>query len=266
MAGQNTDRTLSLAAERLDRLIASFLSSRNVVMPELGRWEAQVEAINLFNLSIRHAEGVITLAKTDWPLVAPAAAAARCALECSVRAAWLINDKDDFVCEARYLAYLAEEEELLERWEQEVSKRGGDASAPRKKREEIKSFRLKVTNALPNGTVAVKSASMRKMLASIGGDNLYMLYRELSQYAHGTHSATWMFRGRGLGTERRYGDFVKVSDWYTPLLFVLLAFGHPARLVLARIGGTEHLPDREDGKIRRALEKVRASKRTRHEP
>jgi hypothetical protein len=66
---QPTPEILSICAD-IDAQIEIFLEARHSV-PPLGRFEAQTEAACLFNLAIRHAEGVIELTKKDLVLLPP---------------------------------------------------------------------------------------------------------------------------------------------------------------------------------------------------
>jgi hypothetical protein len=94
----------------LDDLLGQFITACRESLPPLGKYEAEVEALNLFKLAIRNIEGVIALARTDLVLLPPAIASARAGFEAAVKAAWLIDADDPFDREARWIVHLASEE------------------------------------------------------------------------------------------------------------------------------------------------------------
>lgn len=86
--------------DALDGAIKRFLQEKARLVVT-GYYEAEVEALLIFNLGIRHVEGVITLARSDLVLLPATYHLARAAFECCVRAAWLINEENPMKCEAR---------------------------------------------------------------------------------------------------------------------------------------------------------------------
>src|SRR5206468_8162087 len=81
---------------------------------------------------------------------------------------------------------------------------------------QLKKFGLAVQARLPSGVKAIAhNPTLDQMLASFDGKQLYPLYIYLSQFVHGGHAATWIYR-KGLGTQRRAGEFIDASDWYVP--------------------------------------------------
>jgi len=76
---------IETACAAIERSIRRFLDAR-ATFPRLGRYESQIEALNLFNLTIRNTEGVLSLARTDLVLLPAAAAVARATLETGVKA------------------------------------------------------------------------------------------------------------------------------------------------------------------------------------
>ena len=113
-------REVEVACEELDRAIGLFLEARKT-LPPLGRYESEIEAVNLFALAIRDIEGVVALAREDLVLLPPAMAAARAAFEAAVKGAWIVDVDDPFEREVRWLAHLKAEERFYER----VAKRCG---------------------------------------------------------------------------------------------------------------------------------------------
>jgi hypothetical protein len=68
----------------------SSLSIERIAL-QLGKYEAEIEAWALFNLAIRHIDGVIALARHDLILLPPALMAARAGFEAAIKAAWLVD-------------------------------------------------------------------------------------------------------------------------------------------------------------------------------
>ena len=57
-----TTPEVGIVCDELERGIGRFLDSRST-LPPLGRYESQVEALNLFYLALRDIEGVVALAR-----------------------------------------------------------------------------------------------------------------------------------------------------------------------------------------------------------
>jgi hypothetical protein len=100
-----TTPEVGLVCDDLEQGIGRFLNSRST-LPPLGRYESQVEALNLFYLALRDIEGVVALAGTDLVLIPPALASARAGFETSVKSMWMVDADDPFECESRWLAHL----------------------------------------------------------------------------------------------------------------------------------------------------------------
>jgi hypothetical protein len=83
------------ACRELDSAIRRFLAARRT-LPALGKYESEIEALNLFYLTLRDVEGVIELGRADLVLLPPAMAAARAAFECGVKSAWLVDADGGF--------------------------------------------------------------------------------------------------------------------------------------------------------------------------
>jgi len=98
----------------MDGAIQAFLTRRKS-LPPLGRWEADIEANNLFNLAIRHIESIVELARRDLVLLPSANVLARAVFETSVKAAWMVQPDDPFQRELRWLAHLQEEVRMHDR-------------------------------------------------------------------------------------------------------------------------------------------------------
>jgi hypothetical protein len=224
--------------ELLDWAIDDFLAARNALDRSYQRYEANIEALTLFNLTLRHVEGVITLAQTDLVLLPPAQVAARSVLETSVRAAWLIEPTDPFNREVRYLAHLEDEEKYFHRQIKLGQELGSDVSKDQEWVAGIEKFRRSVASLLAARGFTTKTPvpSFLDCLRSLGEERIYRIYAMLSQTAHGTHAGTWLHRSGGLGTAAIDGEFVSGDDWNIPLAICRFAFITPASIILSRLG------------------------------
>jgi len=229
--------TIENACRQLDDAVKLFLDSRTT-LPPLGRYESEVEALNLFNIAIREIEGVITLARADLVLIPAAFAASRAAFEVAVKAAWLVDSDDPYSREVRWLTHLRGEERYCQRVAQRLEDLGKDAQAFRLRADRLQSFRQAVAKALPAGYQELPgSPAFEDMLKSLGGNEVYAFYIHASQFIHGEHAGTWLYRTGGLGTEKRSGEFVRPADWSAPLRLSWLSLVRPGRVLLSRLGG-----------------------------
>jgi hypothetical protein len=221
--------------DRLDEMIAEFIAVRNNLA--LGKYEAPVAALLLFNLTIRNVDGVITLARTDLVLLPPALIIARAAFEASVKAAWIMMPADPFERETHWLAHLKSEESYLEREIKEWNALGLDAQAQQHDLNSFKEFQDGVGALLKtrgyNTDMVVPN--FRDCLRLLGEERTYGLYTLLCQTAHSTHYGTRHYRS-GLGTKQVIGEFVKPSDWGLPLGLCRFAFKTPAITILKQLG------------------------------
>ena len=155
----------------LDLIIEEFLAAKNALDGSYRVYEAPFEALNLFNLPIRHVEGVIALARRDLVMLPPAELAARAALESAVRAAWTMDPADLFERESRWLAHLKTEEDTLSRAIRLGTSHGIDTADWQKQLSSIKSFREAVASLLEargySANIAVPH--LRDCLRSLGG-------------------------------------------------------------------------------------------------
>ena len=236
-----TTPEVGLVCDELEKGIGRFLNSRST-LPPLGRYESQVEALNLFYLALRDIEGVVTLARNDLVLIPPALASARAGFEAAVKSMWMIDAGVPFECEGRWLAHLKAEERFHNRIAARFDEIGKDAGPTRKLAEAIASFSQAMQEILPPTIPVLNgSPSVDKMLESAGVDHLYATYIYLSQFAHAEHAATWLYRSRGLGVEKEIGDFTKPADWHVPLGVAWFSLVHIGRVILKRLGGDPDL-------------------------
>ena len=101
--------------------------------------------------------------------------------------------------------------------------------------------------------------TLDQMLASFDGKQLYPLYIYLSQFVHGGHAATWIYR-KGLGTQRRAGEFIDASDWYVPFRLSWLGLRELGSLMLWRLGARakSFMPRAAFAAVDSAVERIRS--------
>lgn len=194
----------------------------------------------IFNLGIRHAEGVIALAKTDLVLLPASFHLARAAFECCIRAAWLVDEVEPLKREARYIAHLDGEISAISRSSDRQEVAGSNVGAARTRANKLKQFRDALADALmERGVPLLKQIpKFEQMLSSIGGKSLYPAYIEASQYAHGGHAATWLYRRSGVGTQKVIGETISPEQWILPLRMCWLALYRPGDIIATRIANS----------------------------
>jgi hypothetical protein len=183
----------------------------------LGKWESEIESMNLLFLVVRNVEAIIELTETDLVLVSAANVLARAAFEIAVKAAWMITPSDPFECELRWLVHLEEEERMHEKIAERVTRFGGDPTRFKDHSASLRSFRTGVIGSLPSGYAVLSgNPSVEQMVESIGQSQVYNVYTMLAAYVHGSHAATYLYR-RDLGTAKKRGEFIAACNWYIPL-------------------------------------------------
>jgi uncharacterized protein DUF5677 len=230
----------------IDGVVGHFLKARETI-PPLGRWEAEFEAINLFNLVIRDIESIVELAKIDLVLLPGANVLARAAFEISVRAAWMVQPDDLFQRELRWLAHLQEEVRMHERLVTKIAKFGGDPQIYKEQGARLRKFQEDVASALPAGYPRLPgNPSVEDMLESVGQRQVYPVYVLLAGYVHGTHASTWLFR-KHLGTFKEDGEFISTENWRLPLWTSWKCLQVLGQYVLGRLkAGTPDFLSQED--------------------
>lgn len=239
------------ACDEVDRVVAAFLKSRRS-LKGYGEFESSTEALLLFNLVVRQVEGVLSLARNDLVLLPAAMACARAAFETALKAAWMVNSNDPYLRETRWLAHLQEEERVYERaakrW---PGKFAGQAA-------QLREFRQGVEAMLPPQAERLKhNPTVDQMFEAFDGKQLYPLYIYMSQFVHGGHLATSLYR-KGLGTMRQTGEYVSPSSWYLPIRMCWLALSELGSHMLWRIGSPRrnYITEAERRRIEGQLRKV----------
>jgi|GEM_PF-3347576 len=255
---------LLAACEHLERVITRLIAARDEL--DVGRYEADVEACLLFNLVLRHVESVLVLARHDMVLLPAAFTAARAAFETSNKAAWLIDADDPFEREARWLAHLGEEERVYQR----AMARAEEASAKSsfgRYAADLGEFKTAVAALMPSHIKPLKgNPNLEEICRSIGGDRLYAMYIYLSQFVHGGHLATSLYR-QNLGIKKEFGEYIRHGHWYIALRICWLSLSHPVDILLSRLATPpiQYLSPAERAAVEGAIEAINSeSIRTLH--
>jgi hypothetical protein len=202
-----------------------------------------VEAWNILKLILRHVKGIITLAENDLVLLPSAMVLARSAFEAAVKSMWMLTPEDPFNREVRWLAHLQSEEDFHRKTADQYAKSGWSEAAAKNRQVEaqIRDFRTQVTAMLPSGYCPLpKLPNIYEMLESLSEARKYILYVWGCQYTHGTHAATGLYR-KDLGSEKKFGEFIRLGDWAFCLSVSWTSLMGPGNLFLQRMGGDHRL-------------------------
>jgi len=238
----------------------------NSQIPNPGMYESDVEAHLLILLIIRHVQGVITLARHDLVLLPAATAIARTSFEAAVRVLWVLNPHDPMQREARWLAGLKEYESYYRNLATDIEKHQDDGAPFHQIEKEIQGFRLGVERLLPKEIELLsKQPKYEDMLKDLGDAKRYTSYRIMSNYTHPTQVATSIYRS-GLGTQKKFGEFISPSDWYTCLGPAWFSLANAGFRFLERCGGdpSAFLNQEFVDDVNRAIEAVRLEKNPQH--
>jgi len=245
------------AVNLLDDLIGRFLTAG--IGLTIGEYEADAESVNLMRLVIRHVEGVILLAKEDLVLLPAALSMARTAFELGVKINWLLQPDDPFAREARWLSQLRNGEEYYKKTSDVLAKFNVDNQYFKGREKMIKEFREGITKLLPSEHKVVnKMPNLRDMLVALKDEERYVLYIHLSQYTHGSHFATEVYR-KNLGTKQVFGEHIEPSNWQVPLAACWYTMATAATLVISRLNGnvsayiTQELADKMSETLKKIL-------------
>lgn len=222
-------RELRRLAVRIEAGCGQFLKARGNHAVST-KWEALRHAWSLSNLTLRHTEATVLMARTDVVLQPSAWTTARAAVEATGRCLWLLEPEDEWEREARWLALVEEGARLGER--REMAAWGGIAAQS----VSMRSFGEAVAAKLPPGTSVPRTPTVKQMLES-HGDAFLRFYALASQYAHGAELATRQWR-LNLGIHATYGDFADTEGWALPLQNAWQSFRATALALIHARGGT----------------------------
>jgi hypothetical protein len=255
-----TTPEIAKAVDVFEAAIGSFLGLFAPSPDQVGKYEAELEAHKLLALAIRNLEAVFQIARADLVLLPSALVLSRSTFEISTRALWLMQPSDPMQREARWVAHLRDEVQYYERLVKRYEHVGADPAIPLHRRSQLHEFVESVAALLPAGcTPPSRIPKFDVMLEALGVPSAYPIYAILSQYTHGTHFATWLYR-RNLGTKMLSGEFTAPHQWYVPLTASWWAFqAVSARLVEVVTGRpSEALSGARE--VQEAIEAVRDTK------
>jgi hypothetical protein len=258
MSGTVTPPTQAIecAAALLDEAIGRLIKATSTCGPS-GRYESDVESMNLLKLIIRHVESVVALANRDLVLLPSAMVVSRSAYEAAIKLLWIATPDDPFQREVRWLAHLQTEEDFYTRMAAQAAKFGGGA-AEQQTAEAIRQFRVNVSTMLPEGYVPLKQLpSMYQMLEHLGEERKYPLYIIGCQYAHGTHHATGTYR-QNLGTAKVLGEQISARNWYPCFSISWYSLHASGERYLRRVGGdpTAFLSEQFGTRVQEAIDEI----------
>ena len=178
----------------------------------------------------------VALASRDLVLLPSALAVTRAAFETSVKLLWMATPTDPFQREVRWLVHMKSEEDYYMRVASQLARFGADETW-REAADNIRRFRMHVTDALPEGYAPPKAlANVYEMLKSLAEERQYTAYRTLCQYAHGTHFASGLYR-KHPGTPRSFGEYITPEDWWTCFAISSYSLHTSGRRLLEIAGG-----------------------------
>lgn len=228
-------KAVTEAAALLEDGVGRFLAARKS-FPKLGKFESDLEALFIFYLVIRHIESICTLAKCDLVMLPSALTVARGAFEATVKILWMLHPDEVFEREARWLAYLAGEEDYLLRTASLLAEFGHEERWWTESAKSTHKFRIGVEKLLPSTKPLKALPNFRAMLKDIGQEQHYLKYMRLSQFAHGTHVAGELYRNN-LGNGKVHGEFIYPESWAEPLNCAWWCLATGGTTILKKLGG-----------------------------
>lgn len=231
-------RELRRLTTRIDVGIGLFARARKSAgyMPT---WPLR-HAWMLSNVACRHAEATVLLAQTDVVLAPAGWVSARATVEAAAQFLWLLEPKDEFERQARWLALMYEGGRFGQR--KEVAHFEG----LRQRSIGLEQIADRFAVELPDGYSIPQMPGVMKILPKFG-PRLASFYVDASQYAHAAEWATAAYSREHRddpehGDYTEYGDFVTELDWARPLWIAWEAFRVTAATLIV-IEDKQPLPD-----------------------
>jgi hypothetical protein len=221
----------------IDRVIEAYIDGREKGTTRLGKSEAEFEASTLHKLIIRHAEGVVLLARHDLVTLPSALVLARSAFEAHLKIIWLLKPTDPFEQEARWVQHLRSaaihwgKVEQANHFPAEYREKAAD------QRKKIEGFASRFESALMsqgNYPVSSRQETLWDILKDLDQKYLYPAYIQLSAFAHSNFEAGSIYR-KNLGVGKIPGEFIDAIDWVLPLEATWKSVFVSSRRVLALV-------------------------------
>ena len=222
-----SDQAVLNLAATVRELGELFLAKRPMLSQKMGKWESEVEAVNLIALSATHGISAAILAQSNTSFLPAAIPLARAAMEAGTRALWLLDPDEHFDGEARWLIHVEEEIKIRMRLEAAFSQPPTNSAS-------VRDFVDGIRSRLPsNITIPKQVPKFDEMLRSIGMPEKCAVYAYLSQTVHATHHGTSHYR-QHLGSMKKLGTFITAKDWFLPLSTAWLFVALPLRKLSER--------------------------------
>lgn len=227
--------TFQLSVDALNDVLGAYRSSRKTIASVPGKYESEMAAFRLMQLVWVHVNSIAALAEIPtpgshfvaaWPL-------ARAAYETGLTAWWLVKDDDWKEREARWLGWMAGEEEFQESLAKDFEAFDADAASKRRAyRDELKSRREAITKLLPKDSRPKRPSIFQLVKELMPGQSYYVPYRIASQITHaGPGAMDWMSKH----TDDGYTDIIpEPASWANLFPMVSWCVAQPGAMVLAR--------------------------------
>lgn len=222
--------------EVVDLVVERYLKTLGRRRLGLERFESEIEAYTMLKLMLRHAEGVLLLARHDLVLLPSALVTSRALFEASVRCRWMLKPIDPFEREVRWLAHFRSAEEQWSKLAkskyilEEARAQAADSEAVYRR------FGDGIADLLrKEGNLPLKNPpNLWEMLKELDEPHLYLRYILLSAYTHSNLEAGSLYR-ENLGSAKQYGEFISGRDWHLPLEVSFKSFFTAARSFLEAV-------------------------------
>jgi len=229
--------------ELQDALILNFLSS---LPKKLDLLESHDECYLKIYQIIQHANAVSTLAKKNNSFYPSALILSRSALESAVTVAWILQSKNIYENEARWLRialksknsefnfgfkYIKHMEDMPE---SERIKQTNENIQIKRWYEDI----VKVLEESFPGQYDYHSPvpDMKKMCEELNFNELYFYFSHTSQYVHGGFVSTQLYR-RGYGAKKGMRDLIRPSFWTYCFYLTSMSIFNAGKIFLERTDG-----------------------------
>lgn len=224
-----------LSVDALNDVLGAYRACRKTIASVPGKYESEMAAFRLMQLVWVHVNSIAALAEIPTPgshLVA-AWPLARAAYETGLTAWWLVKDDDWKEREARWLGWMAGEEEFQESLAKDFEAFDSDAARKRRAyRDGLRHRREAITKLLPKDSRAKRPSIFQLVKELMPGQNYYVPYRIASQITHGGPGAMdWMSKHTNDG----YTDVIpEPESWANLFPMASWCVTQPGSVVLAR--------------------------------
>jgi hypothetical protein len=210
MSIQKPRAELVAVADALDAVVLKYLALERGVEATL---TPPVQGLAMSWIVARNVQAVALLARTNELFIPAAWANTRTAFEVGVRLIWLLRPDDAMERQMRFLAMYNEYAEYHELMAREQSPNFfSDRHEVAAK--SVRSDLAKILTLVPQGyKVPKRLPDVRTALKDIRNEALYALYKEGSQFQHGSLAATAVY----LRASQSFDEVVNLREWALPV-------------------------------------------------